>query len=191
MAKPSQCLAVMTRYFMPAALATATHCSALNLTGLKLLGVGLVLGHGDLGVVHDPFAQAGDFLAVILAGGHGVEAPMDEHAEARLAPPGHPRVALFFGLRGRGRDAAGSAASARPTSKSAKANHHRRSRELLKNIGFSPVLKSEESGPCRYAANALPAEETYHGGRHGELHRDAKDAEERWYLLRSAERAVA
>ena len=34
-AKPSQCLAVITMYFMPAALAMPTHSSALNLTGLN------------------------------------------------------------------------------------------------------------------------------------------------------------
>src|SRR5436190_1283293 len=37
MAKPSWCLEVMTRYFMPASLASCTHSSALNLTGLNCL----------------------------------------------------------------------------------------------------------------------------------------------------------
>ena len=35
MPKPSWCLLVMTRYFMPAFLATATHCLASNFTGLN------------------------------------------------------------------------------------------------------------------------------------------------------------
>jgi LAO/AO transport system kinase len=43
-------------------------------------------------MIHSP--MPGNLLAVPGAGGDGVEAPVDEHAEARLAPPGHAGVAL-------------------------------------------------------------------------------------------------
>ena len=55
--------------------------------GVELWGEGFVVGDGDGGVVHDPLADAGDLLAVPGAGGDGVEAPVDEHAEAGFAPP--------------------------------------------------------------------------------------------------------
>ena len=48
MAKPSWCLAVMTMYFMPASLASRTHSSASNFTGLNCAGQLLVLGDRDL-----------------------------------------------------------------------------------------------------------------------------------------------
>ena len=62
--------------------------------GVELFGEGLVVGDGDGEVVHDPLADVGGALSVPLAGGDGVEAPVDEHAEAGLAPPGHAGVAL-------------------------------------------------------------------------------------------------
>jgi len=40
----------------------------------------------------------GGALAVPLAGGDGVEAPVDEHAESGLAPPLHAGVALGGGF---------------------------------------------------------------------------------------------
>ena len=98
MAKPSWCLAVMTMYFMPAALASATISCALKPVGLNCAGERFVVGDGDGGVVHDPLADAGDLLAVPGAGGDGVEAPVDEHAEAGLAPPRHAGVLLRGGL---------------------------------------------------------------------------------------------
>ena len=107
MAKPSWCLAVMTMYFMPADLARATMSCALKPVGLNCGGEGLVVGDGDGGVVHDPLADAGDLLAVPVAGGDGVEAPVDEHAEAGFAPPLHAGVASGRGFRcpgWRGRD---------------------------------------------------------------------------------------
>ena len=64
--------------------------------GIKLLGVTRISGDGDFGVVHDPFAEAGDLLAVVTAGRHGIDAPVDEHAEAGGAPPFHAGVALFL-----------------------------------------------------------------------------------------------
>src|ERR1700723_1956291 len=66
MAKPSWCFEVMPMYFIPE---------------------GFVVGDGDGGVVHYPLADAGDLLAVPCAGRDGVEAPVDEHAEAGFAPP--------------------------------------------------------------------------------------------------------
>ncbi len=66
--------------------------------GIELRGEGLVVGDGDGEVVHDPFADVVGALAVPFAGGDGVEAPVDEHAEAGIAPPCHARVALGGGL---------------------------------------------------------------------------------------------
>ncbi len=47
---------------------------------------------------HDPFADPGDALAVVGAGGDGVRSPVDEHPELRIAPPGHAGVALRRGF---------------------------------------------------------------------------------------------
>ena len=55
---------------------------------------GFVVGDGDGEVVHDPLADVVGSLAVPLAGGDGVEAPVNEHAEACFAPPLHAGVAL-------------------------------------------------------------------------------------------------
>ena len=66
--------------------------------GVELGGEGFVVGDGDGGVVHDPLADAGDLLAVPCAGGDGVEAPVDEHAEAGFAPPLHAGVFLGGGF---------------------------------------------------------------------------------------------
>ena len=41
---------------------------------------------------HDPLADSRHLLALPDAGGDGVQAPVDEHPEARLAPPGQSRV---------------------------------------------------------------------------------------------------
>ena len=72
--------------------------------GVETGGEGFVFGDGDGGVIHDPFADAGDLLAVPRPGGNGVEAPVDEHAEARLSPPPHANVLLgrTFGVLDRG-----------------------------------------------------------------------------------------
>ncbi len=40
----------------------------------------------------------GGALSVPLAGRDGVEAPVDEHTEAGIAPPGHAGIALGGGL---------------------------------------------------------------------------------------------
>ena len=66
--------------------------------GIESGGEGFVVGDRDRGVVHDPLADAGDLVAVPGPGGDGVEAPMDEHAEAGLAPPCHAGVTLSRGF---------------------------------------------------------------------------------------------
>src|ERR1700736_574915 len=66
--------------------------------GVELGGEGLVVSDGNREVIHDPLADVGGSLAVPLAGGDGVEAPVDEHAEACLAPPLHAGVTLGGGL---------------------------------------------------------------------------------------------
>src|SRR5437588_9774046 len=52
-----------------------------------------VVGDGDVRPAHDPFPDPRDALALVGAGGDGVGPPVDEHPEARVAPPGHTRVA--------------------------------------------------------------------------------------------------
>ncbi len=75
--------------------------------GIELGRECFVVGDGDGEVVHDPFADVGGALAVPFACRDGVETPVDEHAEACLAPPLHAGVALGGesqcpGSRGRG-----------------------------------------------------------------------------------------
>ena len=89
-------------YFMPASLASAHPFVGVELDRVELLGVRAVFGDGDLAAVHDPLADAGDLLAVVGAGGDGIDAPVDEHAEPGLAPPGHAGVALGGRLVGVG-----------------------------------------------------------------------------------------
>ena len=93
MANPSWCLAVITMYFIPAFLATATHASASNFTGLNCFASCSYSSTGDLGAIHDPFADAFHRLAFPFTGGNRVEAPVNEHAEARFAPPCQPFLA--------------------------------------------------------------------------------------------------
>jgi len=66
--------------------------------GVEFGGEGFVVGYRDGGGVHDPLADAGDLFAVPCTGGDGVETPVDEHAEAGLAPPLHAGVALGWGF---------------------------------------------------------------------------------------------
>lgn len=66
--------------------------------GVELLCEAFVVGDGDGEIVHDPLTDVGGALTVPLACGDGVEAPVDEHAEAGLAPPGHASVALRGGF---------------------------------------------------------------------------------------------
>ena len=51
----------------------------------------------------NPFAEAADVRAVVNAGRNGIDTPVDEHPEARFAPPLHAGVALFLGFIGAGR----------------------------------------------------------------------------------------
>ena len=75
------------------------HIMRIEAGGLNLRRQSLVVGDRDRAVVHDPFADARNLLAVPRAGGNGVEAPVDEHAEAGVAPPAHARVPLGRRLR--------------------------------------------------------------------------------------------
>lgn len=68
--------------------------------GVEFIGEFLVVFDGNFGVVHDPLADAGDFFAIPIAGGQRIEAPVDEHAETRVAPP--VEAAFAFRVRGRG-----------------------------------------------------------------------------------------
>src|ERR1700722_5066779 len=70
----------------------------VELDGVELFSELGVLDGGDLGAVHDPLADAGDWLAFPFAGGNRVEAPVDEEAEFSLAKPLH-----FGALRSRRR----------------------------------------------------------------------------------------
>ena len=56
-----------------------------------------VVGDGNLVAEHDPFGDAVDVPTIPLAGGNGVETPVDEHAEAGVGPPGEA-VAVGPGL---------------------------------------------------------------------------------------------
>ena len=67
----------------------------------------LVFTHGDLCPVHDPFANAGHGPALPLAGGNGVEAPVNEEAELGLMKPGQALRAGGVGGRRLGRSISG------------------------------------------------------------------------------------
>jgi hypothetical protein len=64
----------------------------VELGRVELLGERLVLGDRDPGPEHDPFADAGDRLALPPSGRDRVKPPVDEHPEAGLAPPIEARV---------------------------------------------------------------------------------------------------
>ena len=66
--------------------------------GIEVFGEGFVVGDGDGEIVHDPLADVGGALTVPLPGRDRVEAPVDEHAEACIAPPLHACIALGRGL---------------------------------------------------------------------------------------------
>ena len=48
--------------------------------------------------MHDPLADSRNLFAVIGAGRHGIDAPMNKHSEACFAPPFHARISLSRGL---------------------------------------------------------------------------------------------
>ena len=68
--------------------------SALKAVGLNCVRAPCRIGHRNEAVVHDPFADARDLLAVPGPCGDGIKTPVDEHAEACIPPPGHTRVTL-------------------------------------------------------------------------------------------------
>src|SRR5262249_53228501 len=70
----------------------------VELDWIELRRKRLVLGARDVRPRHDPLAHVLRSLSLPLAGGHGVEAPVDEHAEARVTPPLHPRIARVPGF---------------------------------------------------------------------------------------------
>ena len=90
MQKPSWCFAVMTKYRCPAAFASDTHSRASNLTGLT----GRPAAYSATGIrpVHDPLTDARHGLALPLARGERIEAPVDEQPEARHTPPVQPGI---------------------------------------------------------------------------------------------------
>ena len=77
-------------------------CRGIIFHRIEILGIGLVAVHRDFAVEHDPLADAADLFAVVGSGGHRIDAPMDEHAELRLAPPSHAGIALGRGFIGIG-----------------------------------------------------------------------------------------
>ena len=77
----------------------------VELHRVELAGELLVLGDGHLGFLEEPFAVVG--VAVPLAGGHGIDAPVNEQAEAGLAEPGHALVALGGRFGGLGNEGGG------------------------------------------------------------------------------------
>ena len=66
--------------------------------GVELFGEFLVFGDRDFGLAHDLLAEAWDFLAVVNTAQPGIDAPVDEHPEAGVAPPSHAGVTLFLGF---------------------------------------------------------------------------------------------
>ena len=67
----------MVMYFMPAAFASATHSTGSNSDRIELRRQLLVVGDGDLAIVHHPLAVTE----------HAVDAPVDEQAEPRVLEP--------------------------------------------------------------------------------------------------------
>ncbi len=84
--------------FHPGRLGEGDDVMRIERRGVELRGESLVVLHRNGGVVHDPFANARDLLAVPGAGRDGVKTPVDEHAEACISPPGHACVTLRGGL---------------------------------------------------------------------------------------------
>ena len=68
--------------------------------GVEAVDIRLVFGDRDVRPAHDPLADAADPLSIVRAGRHRIRAPMNEHSEPCLAPPGHAGVALGGRLRG-------------------------------------------------------------------------------------------
>jgi hypothetical protein len=110
----------------PRVLGDAHPLPGVELDGVELAYELLVLGGGDLQVLHDPLADLLVALSLVLPGGDRVEPPVDEHPETGVAPPGHARVALFPGLGGKGRlgsDGAGEGGEGQGEDEAARADH--------------------------------------------------------------------
>ena len=81
--------------FHPGIFRDAHPFLCVELDGVELLSEFFVLRHGHVRLFQKPFGIVR--FAVPLAGGHRIDAPVNEHPEASLAEPFHP---LAF-LRGR------------------------------------------------------------------------------------------
>jgi hypothetical protein len=90
----------MMMYFIPASLAMRTHSSASNWVGLNCRASGAYSSPGIFARswIHSPRPVTRSPFHV--PAGDGVQAPVDEHPEARVAPPRHARVFLRSGLAG-------------------------------------------------------------------------------------------
>ena len=88
--------------FHPGVLGEAHPLFGVEPHGVELARELLVLGYRHLGFFEKPLAVIG--LAVPLAGGHGINPPMDEQPEPGVAEPGHPLVALGGGFGGLGNE---------------------------------------------------------------------------------------
>jgi len=80
----------------PRILGRADPSVGVELDGIELVHELVVDRERDMGVVPDPLAI--DRLAVPFASRDGVQPPVDEQPEPRLAPPLHARVVLGLGL---------------------------------------------------------------------------------------------
>ena len=58
-------------------------------------GIGLVFLNGDLASMHDPLASSPYGVSFVSPAQNGVDAPVDEHAEARFLPPSHTGFTIF------------------------------------------------------------------------------------------------
>ena len=81
--------------FHAGAFGDADPFAGIEVGGIELGGEFFVFGRRYFGLQLDPFGVV--FLAFPFAGGDGVDAPMNEHAEPGLVEPGHP-----VGVFGRG-----------------------------------------------------------------------------------------
>src|SRR6266498_2064391 len=69
---------------------------SVELNGIELRRKLLVIRAWDVGPFHNPLANSFGSLAVVLAGGNGIQTPVDEHSEACFAPPSHAAIAFGF-----------------------------------------------------------------------------------------------
>ena len=75
----------------------------VELDGIEAFGEFCVFQEGNPILAHNPLANLGHLLSLPGTGGHGVESPVDEHAEASFTPPRQALVALLVGFNhGRG-----------------------------------------------------------------------------------------